>query len=239
MFKLPKIETYYGGKSGSGTYQTIINQLPPHKIYIEPFLGMGAIMRYKRLAEINIGCDLDKHLVYSVWQPCLFAQCIDVIVHCKCGMDLLEDISSNAIFTDIGRGVMVYLDPPYLLSSRKSDRPVYKYEFTDKQHIRLLEIVKKLPFNIALSSYNNSLYSNALEGWRKIEFKSQTRHGSATEVLFMNYPEPEALHDYSYLGNDFRERERIRRKILRHVHGLKRLPTHERQAILNALTLKL
>jgi hypothetical protein len=88
---------------------------------------------------------------------------------------------------------------------------------------------------VALSSYNNSLYSEALEGWRKIEFKSQTRHGSATEVLFMNYPEPEALHDYSYLGNDYRERERIRRKILRHVDGLKRLPTHERQAILNAL----
>lgn len=36
-------ETYFGGKAGSGTYQTIINQIPPHRVYIEPFVGGGAI----------------------------------------------------------------------------------------------------------------------------------------------------------------------------------------------------
>jgi DNA adenine methylase len=27
--------TYFGGKSGAETYQTIINQIPPHRIYVE------------------------------------------------------------------------------------------------------------------------------------------------------------------------------------------------------------
>ena len=36
--------TYPGGKSGSGVYQQLINLMPPHKIYIEAFLGGGAIM---------------------------------------------------------------------------------------------------------------------------------------------------------------------------------------------------
>lgn len=33
--------TYKGGKAGAGVYQQIINQIPPHDVYIEPFLGGG------------------------------------------------------------------------------------------------------------------------------------------------------------------------------------------------------
>lgn len=28
---------YPGGKGGAGVFQTIINQFPPHRVYIEPF----------------------------------------------------------------------------------------------------------------------------------------------------------------------------------------------------------
>ena len=59
--------TYQGGKSGYGVYQKIINQIPPHEIYIEPFLGDGGIMRNKRLAVRNIGIDLDIDVI-KVWQ---------------------------------------------------------------------------------------------------------------------------------------------------------------------------
>ena len=42
------IMTYPGGKRGAGVYQTIINLMPPHDVYIEPFWGGGAIKRQKR-----------------------------------------------------------------------------------------------------------------------------------------------------------------------------------------------
>ena len=54
---------YHGGKNGSGVYQTIINLIPPHDTYIEPFLGAGAIMRMKRPAARNIGIDRDPEAV--------------------------------------------------------------------------------------------------------------------------------------------------------------------------------
>ena len=39
--------TYPGGKNGAGVYQAIICQIPPHQVYVEPFLGSGAVMRLK------------------------------------------------------------------------------------------------------------------------------------------------------------------------------------------------
>ncbi len=49
--------TYPGGKNGAGIYQRIINHMPPHKTYIEAFLGSGAVLRNKRLAHRNVGID--------------------------------------------------------------------------------------------------------------------------------------------------------------------------------------
>lgn len=64
---------YPGGKNGSGVYQTIINLMPPHKVYIEPFLGAGATMRMKRPAVQNIGIDCDpdalKHFKACIASP--------------------------------------------------------------------------------------------------------------------------------------------------------------------------
>jgi len=52
----------------------------------------------------------------------------------------------------------------------------------------------------------------------------------------MNYEAPVALHDYAYLGADYRERERIKRKRSRWVRMLNDMPTLERQAIIKELT---
>jgi hypothetical protein len=62
-----------------------------------------------------------------------------------------------------------------------------------------------------------------------------TRGGPAVEHLWCNFPEPMALHDYSYLGADFRERERIKRKAARWRQKFVALGTLERKAVLGSL----
>lgn len=59
-------EMYPGGKNGAGVYQTIINQLPPHDTYIEPFLGSGAVLRMKKPARASIAIDADADVVRIV-----------------------------------------------------------------------------------------------------------------------------------------------------------------------------
>ena len=75
-----------------------------------------------------------------------------------------------------------------------------------------------------------------LADWTSTTFQAVTRSGRiATEWLWFNFPEPIALHDYRFLGRNFRERERIKRKKLRWVNRLKVMPTLERRALLAAL----
>ena len=131
---------------------------------------------------------------------------------------------------------LVYLDPPYLMETRRSQRPLYQYEYTDADHERLLDCILDLDCYVMISGYWSEMYADRLSGWRTITFASQTRGGTtATEWLWLNYPEPDALHDYRYLGEDYRERERIKRKKTRWVNKLRRMDPLERRSILWAI----
>lgn len=54
---------YDGGKNGSGVFQRLICMMPPHRVFIEPFLGSGAITRRKRPAEFTLGYELNRKTI--------------------------------------------------------------------------------------------------------------------------------------------------------------------------------
>lgn len=215
--------TYPGGKNGSGVYQAIINQIPPHRVYVEPFLGSGAIMRMKKPALASIGVDADAAVIASFDGASIP------------GLKLICDDALVWLDQEFTADTFIYLDPPYLMETRSSHRNYYRYELTDDDHLRLLKLITawNLKCKIAISGYYSDLYVNSLAGWRKISFQTTTRGGGkATEYLWMNYPEPLELHDYRYLGSNFRERERIKRKKTRWAARLQRMPSLERMALL-------
>jgi DNA adenine methylase len=253
-YPIPGIKSYFGGKAGDGVYQTIINQIPPHDVFISPFLGACAVTRFKKPAMATIGIDADAE-VTDAWKNIkprstiiITGDALSLLNYICTGKNqrtnhmignlrqCLNRIGSN--YNDIKNGakIFIYADPPYLITTRKSDTTRYKYEMTEAEHEQLLSLLLKVPAMVAISTYDNDLYREKLEGWRKIQFTARTRGASAVETLYMNYPEPVELHDYSYLGTDYRERERISRKIKRHVAQLKAMPDLERMAILEALT---
>lgn len=214
-----------GGKGGAGVYQQIINQIPPHRVYIEAFLGAGAVLRAKAPAAIAIGIDVDEQLI-GRWAG---APGVTTI----CG-DALAFLAGYAWRGD----EFVYCDPPYLMSTRSSARPIYRHEFaTIEQHRALLTLLRTLPCAVAISGYWSPLYELELVGWRAITFQTVKHSGHvATEYLWMNYPEPLELHDYRYLGRSYRERERIKRKQQRWRARLRAMPALERYALLSVLT---
>jgi len=86
--------------------------------------------------------------------------------------------------------VLMYIDPPYILSTRKSGR-LYHHEMDDEGHIELLNIVKKSRAKIVISSYDNELYNKCLNGWKSDYTMCQTTSTKkAEEKIWMNYEPP-------------------------------------------------
>ena len=223
--------SYFGGKSGSGTYQTIINQITPHRLFVEGFAGMAGIFRKKREAKENLLIDRDRTVIHRLIDAGVPSSYLYEGSFFQVAQDFLSDLDKEDVF--------IYLDPPYPLDSRKSGTK-YKYEITAYEHCLLLKLIctEFKHAKIAISTYPNPVYKSWLEEhrWRLIEFESTTRRGKAIEQLWMNYPEPTELHDYRYLGDDYRERERITRKLKRWEAKFDDLSLMEKRAMLARLS---
>jgi len=106
----------------------------------------------------------------------------------------------------------------------------------DEGHERLLKTILDIPAMVMISGYYSEMYMDLLPGWRTATFQAMTRAGTmATEWVWMNFPPSLELHDYRYLGRNFRERERIKRKKLRWIARLQRMTSLERHAIMMAI----
>jgi site-specific DNA-adenine methylase len=241
--------SYFGGKSGSGTYQTIINQIPPQRVYVELFGGMLGIYRHKRPAKSSIIFEKDKSLFevydnkFGIVEHNLNATLAlalpknsGVRSYNGCALEVFNYHSGLSMLER--EDVFIYADPPYPHESRSSNSR-YKHDMTDEEHTDLLTtLISFHDTKVALSTYPNDLYYEFFYGrneWRFIEFESQTRGGKAIEQLWMNYPEPTELHDYRYLGEDYRERERITRKLKRWEAKFRDLAPLEQMAMLQRL----
>jgi len=130
---------------------------------------------------------------------------------------------------------LVYCDPPYLPTTRPAGRKLYKHEMTNADHRRLLRAIRDLPCMVMISGYWSQMYAHALKNWNVTSYEAMTRGGPAVEYLWFNFPPPVALHDYRYLGANFRERERIKRQKRRWTARLLRMPPLQRQALLAAI----
>lgn len=239
---------YTGGKNA--VFRHLINQMPPHGVYIESHVGSGPVLRNKRPARLNIGIDLDGEaigvlaallpgaiVVSGVAEAVRIAAAIAESGEAAAQFLLVVGCAHEFLRGWRFRGnELVYMDPPYLMGVRSAGRPLYKFEYSDAQHVELLGIAAGLPCRVMVSGYWSGLYDSMLAGWRSCQYSAVNRAGRVVEEwLWMNYPEPPALHDYSFLGNGFRERERIKRKALRWVEGLERLDELERKAIVSRM----
>lgn len=80
---------------------------------------------------------------------------------------------------------LLYVDPPYLLSTRA--RKYYRYEMTDEEHIALLEALRCHRGPVVLSGYAHPLYEEQLAGWYRATTPAVTEHGNTrVEVLWLN-----------------------------------------------------
>jgi len=214
------MNSYFGSKATSGLCQPIIAMMPPHDIYIETHLGGGAIMRRKPPALCNIAIDLDPQALNTF--ECDYP--VEKVWGCA-----HEFLSAH---TFSGRE-LVYCDPPYLLYTRTSNRR-YRFDYTEKDHIELLELLKEVPCSVMISGYPSVLYDELLTDWGSLELQVMNQGSVRTEKLWFNFT-PDRVHWPRYAGKNFTDRQRIKRKAETWGKRYQALPRAERLAVLSSI----
>jgi hypothetical protein len=233
----PERGHYFGGAGGDGTFQALINQIPPHKTFISLFAGKCAVRYNMKPAEANYMFDLDETIIHF-WRT--WRKSKPEILHFDAQRKNAFDVLDEPWLTTATwlNSTFIFIDAPFPPSTRKAPtRERYKYEMTDAQHVQLAKILHKdyRDCKVMIRSYENPIYDKHLKGWHKVKYMNNTHGGPVQECAYLNYPPPEELHDYSFVGECAEERRRIKRKIIRHVNNLRKLPAKERNAIMHTL----
>lgn len=179
-------------------------------------------MRHKLPAKHSVGIDIDPDVIAS-WRVAAPVNCE---LMCTDAVEYLERFPFRG-------SELVYADPPYLPETRRRKK-IYRYEYTADDHVRLIETLTSLPCKVMISGYPSLLYGERLQDWFYREFPGISHTGPRVEAIWANF-RPNELHDYRYVGRDFRERQRINRKKNRWCNKLKSLPPDERHALMSAL----
>lgn len=229
--------SYAGGKGASGVAQKIISLMPPHAAYAELFAGAATIFRTKRPAHYNFAGDSDEKVVRRIIAP---SGPQKFQIECCNAFDWLQQR------VDWYKNLLIYLDPPYLPATLHQQngrgRQRYDHKFSVECHEKLLSVITTLKCYVMISGYDSSMYNRVLcaPAWTKKTFMAQTRNGMREECVWMNF-DPNIIptrHDYRFIGENFRERERIQKMQRRWLRKFKTLAPVERNAMLQMLSEK-
>ena len=107
-----------------------------------------------------------------------------VRVLCRDALDVIRSEDTEA--------TLFYLDPPYLHETRTATQ-VYRFEMTEADHRRLLNLLLAIKGKVILSGYANELYGRALTNWNRHELDLANHASGAktkrrmVEVLWCNF----------------------------------------------------
>ena len=224
--KTKPYKTYNGGKNGSGVYQAIINQIPPHDIFISAFAGNCGVLANKKKALLtNIAIDIDKKVVDD-WN--------NLKIHVQAIQGDARTVIQNMTFGTASP--FLFFDPPYLMETRSCKQKLYKNEMSHPAaHIKLLLQLREIKEMVMISHYPCKLYNDYLYDWRHVDIQGRTRNGMRTERLYMNYEAPTELHDYSFIGKNYRDRERLKKAAANAVKKFSMMRPMERNFILSEI----
>jgi DNA adenine methylase len=231
---------YPGQKNIPGVYQKIINQIPAFSEMIELFAGSAQITKLidldgKKCTLIDADSSVINQLKNEWVEDSFHHKKLNGLIHFYLTDALLYLKTSNNDSYTFRNGRFIFADPPYHHSTRPNNKEIYTNEMTHEQHLEFLQECLSLNCMCMIIHPSCDLYNEMLKDWRKVEIKIRYHRKTSVEYLYMNYPEPTQLQDYSFLGSDCWDRQRIDKRVKAAVAKFTKMNVLERNKILNEL----
>jgi DNA adenine methylase len=124
-----------------------------------------------------------------------YPDCLADIVERWRGVIVERRNAFDVIAQHDGPQTLFYLDPPYMHETRSAGAVnhfdikyrMYRYEMSDADHGRLLEVICAVEGMVVLSGYSAPLYEQQLGSWRRLEVDAYADGArERTEVLWLN-----------------------------------------------------
>lgn len=154
---------------------------------------VGANVRAKNGMRFEIRRNTGGLNYFHLKLPEAIMQASERLKHNKKSLVQIENRNVFELIPKYNReNVLMYLDPPYLLKTRKNKK-VYLNEFSDGDHEELLKLIISSKAKIIISGYESDLYNRYLSGWRMEHTTAKDQAGKRkTECIWMNYPESQS-----------------------------------------------
>lgn len=118
-----------------------------------------------------------------------YPEALRLIVERFRGVVIEQEPAAKVIERFDGAGVVFYVDPPYVHSTRcRVDAARgYRHEMTDADHEALAEQLNRTTGAVVLSGYPCELYDRLFSGWQRVERTGPLADGARerTEVLWL------------------------------------------------------
>ena len=152
------------------------------------WFNFGADARTKNGMRFEMHKNSGSYNNFHLKLPEVIALASERLKHSKRTIVQIENRSVFELIPKYNReNVLMYLDPPYVLGTRKNKK-IYKHEFSDDEHEELLKHIVCSKAKVIVSGYMNELYSCYLNSWR-LEQKTAIDQAKnrKVECIWMNY----------------------------------------------------
>jgi DNA adenine methylase len=150
---------------------------------------VGANVRLKNGMKIEIKRNTTALSYFHQKLPDVIAQVTERLKHTYKSIVQIENRNVFELIPIYNReNVLMYLDPPYLMETRKQKK-MYRHEMTYQEHEKLLQLITQSKAKIIISGYMSDLYRRYLGDWRLDTTTNKDQAGNTkTECIWMNFP---------------------------------------------------
>jgi DNA adenine methylase len=141
------------------------------------FNGVGGFS-FNNCVRRNMSKSVSDYLSMVDKLPDIHNRLSRVLVEHRDIFDLIDKYDSEDVF--------MYLDPPYVKSTRLSSTE-YEVEMSDEEHQKFVDRLLQCKCKVLVSGYDHPIYSGLTEKFNKVDFESPNSKSTAVETLWMNY----------------------------------------------------